>query len=187
MTPGDLFRRISSLLEQSGIPYMLTGSFASSVYGMSRGSADIDFVIAADEPGIRRLLNQLPEKDFYSELNQALEACQSNSMFNVIDNVTGLKIDFIFVKTRNFSQEEFRRRQQATVWGVPLHIATPEDIVLSKLEWAKLGESSRQIEDAAGILKVRANELDHSYIEKWVNELGLTSEWARARQAAGLE
>jgi hypothetical protein len=187
MAPEDLFRRISSLMEHARIAYMLTGSFASSVYGMNRGSADIDFVIAADESGIRRLLNQLPEKDFYSELNHALEACRRNSMFNVIDHVTGLKIDFIFLKSRNFSQEEFRRRKQAIVWGVPLYIATPEDIVLSKLEWAKLGKSSRQIEDAAGILKVRAGELDISYVEKWIAELGLTSEWARARQLADLK
>ena len=187
MTPEDLFRRISSLLEQSGIPYMLTGSFASSVYGMSRGSADIDFVIAADESDIRRLLNQLPEKDFYSELNQALEACQSKSMFNIIDKITGLKIDFIFLKSRSFSQEEFRRRKQAIVWGISLYIATPEDIVISKLEWAKLGKSSRQIEDAAGIIKVRTDELDISYIEKWVTELGLSAEWSRARQSAALE
>lgn len=187
MTAGDFFCRMSGLLEQAGIPHMLTGSFASSVYGMSRGSADIDFVIVADEAAIRRLLNQLPQKDFSSDLTQALEAWRRTSMFNAVDRVTGLKIDFLFRKPRNFSQEEFRRRKQAIVWGVPLYIATPEDIVLSKLEWAKLGKSSRQIEDAAGILKVRADELDLPYIEKWVAELGLSSEWARARQAADLE
>ena len=153
MTPGDLFRRISTLLEHAGIPYMLTGSFASSIYGMHRGSADVDFIINADQAGVRRLLDQLAANDFYSELNQALEACRSNSMFNVIDNVTGLKIDFIFVKRRKFSHEEFERRKKTTVWEVPLYVATPEDIVVAKLEWAKLGESSRQIEDAAGILK----------------------------------
>src|SRR4051812_29833077 len=147
MTPGDLFRRISTLLEHAGIPYMLTGSFASSIYGMHRGSADVDFIINADQAGVRRLLDQLATNDFYSELNQALEACRSNSMFNVIDNVTGLKIDFIFVKRRKFSHEEFERRKRTTVWEVPLYVATPEDIVVAKLEWAKLGESSRQIED----------------------------------------
>ena len=187
MTAADLFRSISNLLEQAGITYMLTGSFASSVYGMKRGSADIDFIIAADEAAIRRLLLLLPENDFYSELNQALEACRRKSMFNLLDHVTGLKIDLIFVKDREFSREEFGRRRKATVGGVPLYIAAPEDIILSKLEWAKLGESSRQIEDAAGILKVRADELDLNYIEKWVSELGLASEWSRVRQSAGLE
>ena len=88
----------SILLEQAGIPYMLTGSFASSVYGMHRGSADVDFIIDADEAGVRRLFDQLPEADFSSELNQALDACRHKSMFNIIDNITGLKIDFIFLK-----------------------------------------------------------------------------------------
>lgn len=184
MTPGDLFRRISNLLEHVGIPYMLTGSFASSIYGMHRGSADVDFIIDADEMGIRRLLDQLPKQDFYSELNQALDAFRHQSMFNVMDHVTGLKIDFIFLKGREFSQEEFGRRKKAIVWGVPLYIATSEDIVVSKLEWAKLGESSRQIEDAAGILKVRSDQLDLPYIEKWVHELDLASQWNDARRMA---
>ena len=108
-------------------------------------------------------------------------------MFNVMDHVTGLKIDFIFLKSREFSQEEFGRRKKAIVWGVPLYIATSEDIVISKLEWAKLGESSRQIEDAAGILKVRGKELDLPYIEKWVAELGLTAQWSQARRLADMD
>jgi len=186
MIAAALFRRISVLLEQAGIPYMLTGSFASTVYGIARGSADIDFVIAADEEQITRLLSLLSENDFYSELNGALESSRRKSMFNLIDNVSGLKIDLIFLKDRDFSQEEFRRRKRAQVWGIPLYIATPEDVVLSKLEWAKLGESHRQIEDAAGILKVRSDQLDLPYIEKWVQELGLAKEWSRARQLAGV-
>lgn len=101
-----------------------------------------------------------------------------------MDHATGLKIDFIFLKSREFSQEEFGRRKKAIVWGVPLYIATSEDIVVSKLEWAKLGESSRQIEDAAGILKVRSDQLDLPYIEKWVAELGLASQWNDARHLA---
>jgi hypothetical protein len=107
-------------------------------------------------------------------------------MFNVIDKVTGLKVDFIFLKSRRFSLEEFERRKKATVWEVPIYIATPEDIVVAKLEWAKLGESSRQIEDAAGVLKVRGEELDRPYIEKWVKELDLARQWDEACRQAGL-
>ena len=66
-------------------------------------------------------------------------------------------------------------------------MASAEDIVIAKLEWAKMGESARQIEDVVGILKVRGKELDRSYLEKWITELGLHSEWDRARQSAGLE
>jgi hypothetical protein len=184
MTPGDLFRRISNLLDQAGIPYMLTGSFASSVYGMHRSSPNIDFIIAAEEAGVIRLSGHLPQLDFYSDLNHALDACREGSMFNVVDHVTGLKINFIFLKSRAFSHEEFGRRKRASVWEVPLYIATAEDVVIANLECEKLGKSSRQIEDAAGILKVRGTELDNSYIEKWVTELGLLSQWDDALRLA---
>jgi hypothetical protein len=187
MTLPNLFRRISSSLEQARISYMLTGSFASSIYGKGRASQDIDLIIEADEAQTRQLVNVLLLNDFYAERGAALEACRRKSMFNAIDNVTGLKIDFIFRKPRKFSEEEFQRRQSALVQGVEFLTATAEDIVLSKLEWAKLGGSARQIEDVVDILKVRWNELDHAYIEKWVGELGLITEWSRARKSAGLE
>lgn len=187
MTAADLFRRISMLLEQAGISYMLTGSFACSVYGMGRGSPDVDFVVGADEEGVKRLLRKLPEAGFYSELSQALDACYKRSTFNILDSVTGLKIDFILLQDREFSRVEFERRRKLQVWGVPLFVATPEDVELSSLEWAKLNVFGRQIEDAAGILKVRKDELDLSYIEKWVQQLGLMAQWSQARQLADMD
>lgn len=187
MTPADLFPRISSLLEQAGIPYMLTGSFACSVYGMHRGSPDIDFIITADQKGIWRLIDLLPEYDFRSDLEEALESLRAASAFYLIENKTGMRIDLMFQKDRVFSQEEFRRRRSALVAGMDFYIASPEDVVLATMESAKLGSLHRQIEDIAGILKVQNDELDLPYIEKWVTELGLTSEWDSARQLAGLE
>lgn len=187
MTAEDFFRRISILLEQAGIPYMLTGSFASSVYGMGRGGPDVDFVIGSDEEGVRRVLSQLPEADFSSDLYQALDACRKRSTFNIVDNISGLKIDFIFRKDREFSQMEFERRTKVQVWSVPLYMATPEDVGLATLEWAKLRPFGRQIEDAAGILKVRRDRLDVPYIEKWVAELGLGAQWSQARQLADMD
>jgi len=187
MTPQDFFRRISILLKQAGIPYMLTGAFASSVYGMGRGSPDIDFVVNADEEGVKRLFRELPEAGFYSELSQALDACCKRSTFNILDSVTGLKIDFILLQDREFSRVEFERRRKLQVWGVPLFVATPEDVELSSLEWAKLNVFGRQIQDAAGILKVRKDELDLPYIEKWVAELGLNAQWSQARKIADMD
>ena len=71
--------------------------------------------------------------------------------------------------------------------GVPLYIATPEDVVIANLKWEKLGKSSRQIEDTAGILKVRRDQLDLPYIEKWVHELGLSTQWSQARRLADMD
>lgn len=105
MNPTDLFRRIGVLLDQAGIPYMLTGSLAATVYGLGRSSQDLDFIIVAQELQIKKLLDLLPPNEFYSEQQSALEACKRNSMFNIIDEVTTLKVDFIFRKKRPFSEE----------------------------------------------------------------------------------
>jgi hypothetical protein len=187
MNPSNLFHRLSAVMERAGISYMLTGSFASTVYGIGRASQDIDLVIAATEEQVRTLLELLPQNEFYSEPDSAIESCRRKSLFNVIDNITGLKIDFIFRKMRPFSEEEFRRRKSAEVQGVQLFVATAEDLIVAKLEWAKMGASLRQIEDVTGILKVRKDELDFPYINKWVKQLDLTEQWLTARKAAGLE
>jgi len=187
MNPPNLFRRLSVTLDQAGIPYMLTGSFAGTVYGMGRSTLDIDLIIVADEEQIVRLLDSLPKNEFYSDSNSAIEACRNQSMFNLIDEVTGLKIDFIFRKARPFSEEEFRRRKSAQVEGVSFFVVTAEDLIVAKLEWAKMGASLRQMEDVQGILKVRKDELNFAYIDKWVKDLELTEQWESARKLAGLE
>ena len=160
---------------------MLTGSFASVFYGSPRSTQDIDLVIAVNAAQIRTFLETLPSDEYYVEVDAALEALKRESMFNIIDLKTSWKIDLIVRKSRVFSQEEFGRRKLQNVQGVPLFVASAEDIILAKLEWAKLGESLRQIDDAAGILKLRGDSLDRSYLHKWVRELGLTKEWNAAR------
>ena len=93
---------------------------------------------------------------------------------------------WIIRKSRAFSQEEFQRRQRASLHDVPLFVVSAEDVVISKLEWAKLAQSRRQIEDAATILRMRWDALDHSYLEKWIDELDLQKEWDDARRVAGV-
>jgi hypothetical protein len=104
-------------------------------------------------------------------------------MFNVIEISTAWKLDLIIRKARPFSVEEMQRREAATILGVGVSIATPEDTIIAKLEWAKHGASDRQLEDVAGILRVRGSDLDVAYIERWVAELELTEQWQRARES----
>jgi hypothetical protein len=103
-----------------------------------------------------------------------------------VDLATGWKIDFIFRKSRAFSEMEFSRRELVHLQGIDLFVASLEDVVVSKLEWAKLAESARQTEDVAGILRLRWNSLDRAYLEKWIHELALATEWNNVRQAAGV-
>jgi hypothetical protein len=175
-----VLQKITAAFDHAEVAYMLTGSFASAYHGSPRSTQDIDLVIAATPTQLRTFVGCLPSGEYYADLNAALEAQKRESMFNVIDLESGWKIDLIIRKNRAFSQEEFGRRQRATVQQVSLFVASAEDVVLAKLEWAKLAQSQRQIEDAVGIIKIRRDSLDRLYLEKWISQLGLTKEWNEA-------
>jgi hypothetical protein len=186
MSVSEVFHRITSALGEAGIAYMLAGSFASAYYGPPRTTQDIDLVIAATADQLRKLV-QLLSKDQYSvDLDTALEARNHQSLFNAVDMATGWKIDLIIRKSRPFSNEEFRRRKLVNVQGRSLFVASAEDVVVSKLERAKLTQSQRHIEDVAGILRMRWDSLDRAYLEKWILELRIEAEWNDARRAAGV-
>ena len=165
---------------------MVTGSFASSFHGTPRASQDIDLVIAPTADQLRELARSLSSSDYYMSERSALDALRREGMFNIIDSSTGWKADLIIRKSRPFSLEEFRRREAAEVAGMRLTVASPEDVILAKLEWAKASGSARQIEDAAGILRTRGSELDQVYLERWISELGVQAQWEEARHASKL-
>ena len=187
MSSTDVFRRIIAALDEAGIPHMLTGSFASSLHGLTRATQDIDLVIAPTEDQLRDLVAKLPSGDYYVDLEVALDALRRRSQFNVVDLDTGWKVDLIVRRDRPFSVQEFERRQEVVFAGVRLAVATAEDVIVAKLEWAMLGSSQRQIEDVAGILQLRGDEIDLAYVEGWVEQLGLLDAWGRAKRQAGLD
>jgi hypothetical protein len=184
MSTADVFRRITQALDRAGIAYMLTGSFASAHYGATRSTQDVDFVIDANAEQVRGFVESLSIDRYYVDVDAALESLRRMSLFNVVDMVTGWKIDFIFRKCRPFSEEEFRRRQAVEWHGLHLFLATAEDVIVSKLEWARMGKSQRQIEDVTTLLRMRRDSLDVHYIEKWVSQLSLNEQWQIAKQAA---
>jgi hypothetical protein len=163
-TTAGVFTRVISLLNQVGMPYMLTGSFASSYHGVPRATQDIDLVVSPTADQIRELVGLLPETEYYMDEDAALEALRDQGQFNVVDLTTGWKIDFLIRKSRPFSRNEFERREVIEFQGMKLAIATAEDVIIVKLEWGKRSGSQRQIEDVAGILRIRRDELDRDYL-----------------------
>jgi hypothetical protein len=168
-------------LERLSIPYMVTGSMASSHHGRPRTTHDADIVIEPSGESLESLLGAVAASGMYVSANAAREALRRRRQFNVIDTDSGFKVDLIIRKDRPFSREEFaRRRAVALTARLTASIASPEDSILSKLEWArKAGESERQIEDAAAIVVIVGDVLDVAYIERWVDELGVAALWRR--------
>jgi hypothetical protein len=183
----EVFRRISEVLEASAVPYMLTGSFAMSYQGVMRATHDVDIVISAPAQKVVDLVRHLNDNGYYADQQGALDAHREISMFNAIDNETGWKIDFIFSKPTAYAREAFQRRKTVDFHGARMFVSSVEDVVVSKLDWAKMGESARQIEDVSAVLKKKHAVLDRPYVEKWIKELGLSVQWDRARQLAGIE
>lgn len=103
-------------------------------------------------------------------------------MFNVVDTASGWKADLIIRRSLPFSRTEFDRREAVEFEGTLLWVATVEDTILAKLEWAALGESARQLEDVSALIRVAGERLDRGYLDRWIAELGLDGQWQEARR-----
>lgn len=182
VTFGELLAVVIGLLDRSGIPYMVTGSLASSYHGEPRATRDADIVIDASREGLDRLTEGLLGTAFDVDRDIAREALADRSQFNAI-GTDASKVDFFVRRDRPFSVEEFRRREAADLLGTPGFVATAEDVILAKLEWAKATGSDRQLDDVAGILAI-ASALDLPYIDRWAATLGLEDAWRTVRDEA---
>jgi len=172
MTQRDFLLAIARALHGAGIPYMVAGSHASSHYGQPRATQDADFVIDPTRSQLDLFLDALGP-DYYVSRPAAQEALEHRHMFNVIDFSNGWKADFIIRKDRPFSLEEFRRRRPANWQGQQLPIASPEDVILTKLEWDRISPSERQRQDALGVALALGPLLDRSYLRHWAPALGI--------------
>jgi hypothetical protein len=165
------------MLERLNIPYMITGSLAASHHGRPRATHDADLVVDLNDDQLEALVSDLDGANFYIDPLSAREALAHRRQFNVIDTTNACKVDLIIRKDRAFSREEFGRRQHVDVgFGRPLAMVTPEDAILSKLEWAKRTDSERQMRDVAAIVEMNPT-LDRRYVSRWAEDLGVTDLW----------
>ncbi len=185
MTAGGTLHDVVGALSAASVPHMLAGSFASSLHGRARSTADIDLVVDPTQESLARFLDALGTDRFYVDAERARTAVADRDRFNVLDLARHWKVDLVVRKDRPFSLSEFARRTSVVVLGVPTFAATAEDTVLAKLEWSSIGGSQRQIDDAAEILRLRSDELDDSYLDHWAPHLGITALLQRARERAG--
>lgn len=167
----DVLRIVVKRLESAGIPYMITGSIAANFYTTPRMTRDIDIVIEVEEKDAE-ILFLLFFNDFYVDKDSIKNAIRTKQIFNIIHNEGIVKVDFIIRKDSNYRKIEFKRRRSMVFEELKIHITSPEDLILSKLFWAKESLSEIQIRDVRNLLKTVHN-LDVDYVEKWVRELGL--------------
>jgi hypothetical protein len=182
----EFFTSVIRTLNEIGVQYMLTGSVASSFYGQPRLTHDVDLAVAITTGQIKILISKYPAPRYYLSEEAAAEAVKTRTMFNLIDSETGLKADFwILDEDDALKTSAFRRRRTAEVLGQKTFIATPEDIILLKLDWHRQGgETTVQLQDAVAVFEIQLNDLDMDYLRSMARSVGLAELLANLEERA---
>ena len=166
----EVLRVVSERLEQALIPFMLTGSFAMAYYGKPRMTRDLDIVVALGEEDVSGIVATL-SPDFYIDADSVRSAVLSQRLFNLMHLATSIKVDLIVRKSSEYRQVEFARRQPVQMHGVKTWIVSREDLILSKLAWAKDSGSELQLRDVRTLVD---RTMDRPYLERWAARLGVS-------------
>ncbi len=165
----DILHDVSKRLESAGIEFMLTGSVAMNYYAQPRMTRDIDLVVAL-ESADAEIFAHLFETDYYLDRQSIRSAIARRGLFNLIHNESVIKIDCIVLKRDAYRQEEFSRRQQITLGDFQTWIVSREDLILSKLWWARDSHSEMQMRDVRNLL---TPDCDMGYIQSRAQALGV--------------
>lgn len=178
--PSHILREITSAFEAVGIEYMIVGSTAMWPYIPGRTTFDTDVLVQMSEAQLEQLADRFGD-EWYLDRETARKQLAARRMFNAIHYETSWKLDLIPLKDDAFHRSEFSRRRRAELPGGECFVQAPEDLILSKLEWAVKGGSARQVEDVKSILR-GATGLDSHYLDKWAGVLGLQAKLKEARE-----
>lgn len=181
--PLDVLKDVLDRFDKIGITdYFLVGSLASMVYGKPRFTNDIDLVVQLPSQRVRSFEAAFPLADYYCPPREVLEAeVVQRGSFNLIHQGSGIKVDIVLVKPTEFYDSELRRRRKLKLSaGFEAFVASPEDVILKKLDYYREGGSEKHLVDIAGVLA--ATPIDQAYLETWVSKLGLQDQWDRARK-----
>lgn len=194
VSPEEAFQvvlEVTRVLDEIGVPYLVGGSLASSLWGIPRSTQDADLVVDLRVEHVEPFTARLAAS-FYLSPERVQSAVRRRSSFNLIHLKTSLKVDLFLLKGDLLSLQEMTRRHTLPIPGaldVRLRVASPEDTVLQKLLWYQQGNSTsdRQWNDVLGVLKVRQASLDFAYLQEWADRKEIGDLLERALQDAGIE
>lgn len=175
----DVLRDVTERLDRLGIEFMLTGSMAMGFYSVPRMTRDLDLVVSLNV-GDERLIFEHFEPDYYIPHSAVRSAIARRSMFNLIHQESVMKVDFVVLKESPFRVQEFARKRRVAVAGFETWVVSREDLILSKLVWAKDSRSELQLRDVAGLLKA---ECDFEYLAEQSARLNVAELYAEVRRA----
>lgn len=171
MNATDLVLQFIDALHVAGVRYMLVGSYSSNFYGRPRSTKDADFVGEIDE-GQWRIVSTALGEDFHVDRQMSFETVTMTTRYIVHHTSTPFKIELFQLSSDDHDQERFRRRSEVDFEGRSVWIPTPEDVIITKLRWARVGNRSKDATDVTGVLAARGGSLDLTYIRYWTDRHG---------------
>ena len=178
MDPSELLQLVTRILEELGFRYLVTGSTATIFFGEPRLTNDIDIVLDLPSARIADLCAAFPAEDFYLSEESVRGAVARGGQFNLIHPKSGLKIDFIVATDTPFNRSRFFRARRLTPGpDFQATFASPEDVILKKMEYYREGHSDKHLRDIAGVFRISGNQIDRAYLAEWIARLGLEEVW----------
>lgn len=178
MEQHELLLFLVECLEKLKIPYLITGAIASMAYGEPRFTNNIDIVADIKQSNVDEFKSCFPENEFYLEVDSIKKALENLNQFNIIHPSSGLKVDVIVSKNDDFDKTRFSRMKKLNVSeSKTANFASPEDVIIKKMEFFQMGGSDKHLRDIASILKISSQEIDRAYISVWAVKLDLMKTW----------
>ena len=176
----EVLKAVTEHLNRTNIPYMVSGSMAANYYTVPRMTRDIDIVIELKESDIDKFVAVF-QGDFYINKEAIEKEVLRQGIFNLIHNRFIIKIDFIIKKSSAYQEAALLRKREVLIKNNPMWFISPEDLVISKLSWARDSHSEMQLKDVRNLIETVDN-LDLKYIDNWISQLGLEQIYKEAKQ-----
>ncbi|MDX1964423.1 MAG: hypothetical protein SFX18_14825 [Pirellulales bacterium] len=166
MNQAEILLRVIDALEIVGIPYVLFGSFASNVYGIMRATLDADIVIQTAH-GQHTTLRTALLPEFSIDPQMQFETVSGTVKTAVTHNATVFLIELFELSADPHDQARFARRQKLPLENRDVYVLTPEDVLVTKLNWLQIANRGKDLADIKGVIAVQGDALDWPYIENW--------------------
>lgn len=178
MNPEMLLYTLVDLFERLNVPYFVTGSVAAMTYGEPRFTLDVDVVAELREEHVPAFCEMFKPPDYYVSRETVRVAIRAHRQFNVLHITEGVKADIIIPQNSEFNQSRFERRRSQQVGSRSgVIVASPEDVILKKMEYFQEGGSEKHLRDIVSMFKISSSMIDQHYIAHWAVRLNVQDVW----------
>jgi hypothetical protein len=172
MTSDAAVVAMIGVLESLQIPYMISGSLATNLYGVPRASEDADIVLQIEGSGrLRDIAAQLPA-ELYLSPQATFETVTASQKYECRLRGSTFRIELFLLTADPYDQNRFARRYYIQTSYGAIWVPTVEDVVVNKLWWAHVARRAKDTEDVRNVVGVQQHNINWTYVNHWCDQHG---------------